>query len=134
MTTATETREAGTGTRDDRILANSLFDALRAASQVEGSNRVGINRDSYGEGESEALDLVEDAARELGLATERDAGANLVVTLEGRDPALPFLACGSHLDSVPQGGNFDGGAGVVAGLAILAGFRRDGFRPARTIK
>src|SRR5947209_1968691 len=85
-----------------RTLATGLFDALRAAS-----SGVGINRDSYGEGESEALDLVEDAARELGLATERDAGANLVVTLEGRDPALPFLACGSHLDSVPQGGNFD---------------------------
>jgi len=116
----------------DRMLATALFDAMRAASQGVGT--VGINRDSYGEGESEALDLVEDEARGLGLATERDAGANLVVTLEGRDPSLPFLACGSHLDSVPQGGNFDGGAGVVAGLAILAGFKREGFRPARSIK
>lgn len=128
MTTLTEPRETKAGAHD-RTLATGLFDALRAAS-----SGVGINRDSYGEGESEALDLVEDAARELGLATERDAGANLVVMLEGRDPTLPFLACGSHLDSVPQGGNFDGGAGVVAGLAILAGFSRDGFRPARTIK
>src|SRR5437016_4046683 len=42
-----------------RTLATGLFDALRAAS-----SGVGINRDSYGEGESEALDLVEDAARE----------------------------------------------------------------------
>ena len=128
MTTMTDTREAEAGMHD-RALATALFDALRAAS-----SGVGINRDSYGEGESEALDLVEDEARSLGLATERDAGANLVVTLEGRDPALPFLACGSHLDSVPQGGNFDGGAGVVAGLAILAGFKREGFRPARTIR
>ena len=133
MTTLTEARETKADAHD-RTLATGLFDALRAASQGDGSNRIGINRDSYGEGESEALDLVEDAARELGLATERDAGANLVVTLEGRDPALPFLACGSHLDSVPQGGNFDGGAGVIAGLAILAGFKRDGLRPARTLK
>jgi hypothetical protein len=54
--------------------------------------------------------------------------ANLVVTLDGSEPDLPFLACGSHLDSVPQGGNYDGGAGVVAGLAVLAGFQaRAGF-------
>ena len=40
---------------------------------------------------------------------------------------------GSHLDSVPQGGNFDGAAGVLAGLAAVAGMRRAGFTPARDI-
>jgi len=77
-----------------------------------------------------ALDIIEQAARDYGLTTERDAGANLVVTLAGTEPDLPFVACGSHLDSVPQGGNFDGAAGVIAGLAVLAGLKRDGFRPA----
>src|SRR3546814_6127995 len=61
-------------------------------------------------------------------------GANLVVTLAGSEPDLPLLACGSHLDSVPQGGNFDGAAGVIAGLAVLARFREEGFVPRRTIK
>jgi N-carbamoyl-L-amino-acid hydrolase len=113
-----------------RDLANELFDALRAAT----GDGVGITRASYGEGESKALDIVEEKARALGLRTERDAGANLVVTLEGSEPELPFLACGSHLDSVPQGGNFDGAAGVVAGLCVLAGLKEDGFRPRRTLK
>jgi N-carbamoyl-L-amino-acid hydrolase len=81
-----------------------------------------------------ALDIVETAAHDAGLATERDAGANLVATLSGTEPELPFVGLGSHLDSVPQGGNFDGGAGVVAALAILAGFVRDGFKPRRTLK
>jgi hypothetical protein len=63
------------------------------------------------------------------LATERDAGANLIVTVPRRDPRLPFLACGSHLDSVPQGGKYDGAAGVVAGLLALARFRAEGFQP-----
>jgi N-carbamoyl-L-amino-acid hydrolase len=111
-------------------LANELFDALRSAT----SDTAGVTRASYGEGESAALDLVDAKALRLGLATERDAGANLVVTLEGSEPHLPFLACGSHLDSVPQGGNFDGAAGVVAGLIMLAGFKDAGFRPRRTIK
>lgn len=68
------------------------------------------------------------------MATERDAGANLIVTLLGPDPTLPFLACGSHLDSVPQGGNYNGAAGVVAGLLALARFRAEGFQPTRTVK
>jgi N-carbamoyl-L-amino-acid hydrolase len=113
-----------------RELATELFDALRSAT----GDGVGITRASYGEGESAALDIIDAKARALGLRTERDAGANLVVTLDGAEPQLPFLACGSHLDSVPQGGNFDGAAGVVAGLTILAGFKEDGFLPRRTLK
>jgi N-carbamoyl-L-amino-acid hydrolase len=127
--------EAGTAasSRDGervRKLASELFDALRTAT----SDGVGITRESYGKGESAALDIIDAKARALGLRTERDAGANLVAILEGTQPQLPFLACGSHLDSVPQGGNFDGAAGVVAGLAVLAGFKEDVFRPRRTLK
>ncbi|HTB46959.1 MAG TPA: M28 family peptidase, partial [Acetobacteraceae bacterium] len=114
----------------DTALAQRLFDHLRAAT----SDGVGISRESYGAGESAALDIIEAKARAHGLATERDAGANLVITLPGRDSALPFLACGSHLDSVPQGGNYDGAAGVIAGLLALASFRAEGFLPTRTIK
>jgi N-carbamoyl-L-amino-acid hydrolase len=107
-----------------------LFETLRAA----GWDGEGISRDSYGVGESTALDIIENEARGHGLETERDAAANLVVTLKGREPELPFLACGSHLDSVPQGGNFDGAAGVIAGLAALARMRADGVVPRRTIR
>src|SRR5271154_4264444 len=91
--------------RDDprvRELATELFDALRTAT----GDGVGITRASYGKGENAALDIIDTKARALGLRTERDAGANLVVALDGSEPGLPFLACGSHVDSVPQGGNF----------------------------
>jgi beta-ureidopropionase / N-carbamoyl-L-amino-acid hydrolase len=111
-------------------LATELFDALRAAT----SDGVGITRPAYSELESTALDIIDAKARAAGLRTERDAAANLVVTLDGSEPDLPYLACGSHLDSVPQGGNYDGGAGVVAGLIVLAGFKESGLRPRRTIK
>jgi hypothetical protein len=113
----------------DTGLAQRLFERLRDAT----GDGVGISRESYGAGESLALDIVEGAAHTKGLATERDAGANLIVTLLGRDPTLPFLACGSHLDSVPQGGNY-AAAGVVAGLLALARFRAEGFQPTRTVR
>ncbi|WP_241666887.1 Zn-dependent hydrolase [Muricoccus nepalensis] len=112
-----------------RALAERVFERLREAT----GDGVGITRESYGAGESLALDIVEAEARAGGLGTHRDAGANLVVTLPGSDPSLPVIACGSHLDSVPQGGNFDGAAGVVAGLMALSRFRAEGFAPRRGI-
>lgn len=114
----------------DHDLADELFERMKATT----SDGVGISRDSYGQGELFALGIVEAKARELGFVTSRDAGANLVVTLEGSGPDLPFLACGSHLDSVPQGGNFDGAASVIAELAVLASFKAERFRPRRTVK
>jgi N-carbamoyl-L-amino-acid hydrolase len=131
MTTqTTQSRNVFIDDAEDRALAGELFAALRAAS----FDGVGITREGYSGRESAALDIVEAKARALGLETSRDAGANLVVTLAGSEPDLPFLACGSHLDSVPQGGNFDGAAGVVAGLAVLARFKRDKIVPRRSIK
>ena len=89
---------------------------------------------AYSDQESAALDIIEARARAFGLQTGRDAGANLVVTLEGADPTLPSLALGSHLDSVPQGGNYDGAAGVVAGLMVLARFVEEGRTPKQSLK
>ena len=104
----------------DLELAQRLFDELRKRTG-DGS---GITRDSYGPGEQAAHGLVAAAAAANGLEVRRDAAANLYMTLAGRDRSAPLLLMGSHLDSVPQGGNFDGAAGVVAGLAALAAMRR----------
>jgi N-carbamoyl-L-amino-acid hydrolase len=100
---------------DLAALARNLFETLRAADH----DGVGITRETYGPGETRAMRRIEAIAREAGLSCNWDAAANLRVTLEGTDPALPAAACGSHLDSVPQGGNFDGAAGVIAGLIAL---------------
>jgi N-carbamoyl-L-amino-acid hydrolase len=110
--------------------AVSLFDRLREDSY----DGVGITRESYAAGESAAHDLIARTARHEGLAVEEDAAKNLIVSLPGREPHRPFVACGSHLDSVPRGGNFDGAAGVVAGLTVLVDLKRGGVIPPRTVK
>ncbi|KLU25070.1 allantoate amidohydrolase [Caballeronia mineralivorans PML1(12)] len=109
----------------DFNLACALFERLRA----ESFDGVGITRDSYGAGEQCAHDAVEEAARGIGLEISTDAALNLYMTLPGRDRAAPARMTGSHLDSVPCGGNFDGAAGVVAGLAVLSGWIRAGHVP-----
>jgi beta-ureidopropionase / N-carbamoyl-L-amino-acid hydrolase len=55
----------------------------------------------------------------LGLRHEQDAIGNMFLRRPGTDPAAPAVAFGSHLDTVPTGGRFDGIAGVLAGLEVL---------------
>ncbi len=113
----------------DIDLAARLFAALREKT----FDGVGITREAYGEREQIAHDLVRAEAEALGLECRVDHAGNLTMTLPGTDRAGKQVVLGSHLDSVPQGGNYDGAAGVLAGLASLAGMRRAGYTPARDI-
>lgn len=109
----------------DLDLAASLFEALSRATR----RGRGIVRDSYGAGEQAAHDILRSAASARALEISVDAIGNLFMTLPGQDRSAPRIIIGSHLDSVPQGGNFDGAAGVVAGLSILSALRRAGVMP-----
>jgi len=79
-----------------------------------GANRVGGSR-----GEQEAHDLVAGWLEEAGLSIEVDDAGNLIGRLHGNDPDAGELWTGSHLDSVPNGGRFDGVLGVLAGLEAV---------------
>ncbi len=111
--------------RPDLSLAADLFAKLHEIS----FDGVGITRDTYGAGEQAAHDLMESVARKNGLEVRTDAALNLYITLPGQDRSMPAVMTGSHLDSVPRGGNFDGAAGVVAGVSILAGWVRASVKP-----
>ena len=128
-----------------RDFAGLLLDRLRQ----DGLDEPGVTRDPYGPGEQRAHATIAEAARSLGLAIEHDASANLYMTRPGMtrpgttrpgatstgithpglDRAAKRVVIGSHLDSVPHGGNFDGAAGVVAGLVGLSALTRLGLTP-----
>lgn len=110
-------------------LAGSLFDQLRR----DGQDDPGVTRDPYGPGEQRAHATVAAAAQPFGLHLARDAAANLYLTRQGLDRTAPAVIIGSHLDSVPHGGNFDGAAGVVAGLVALAALQQLELQPANDI-
>ena len=107
-------------------LAEELFSILRRSTTAG----AGVSRESYGPGEQIAHDLAAQFGREHGMECVIDPVGNLYLTLRGRDASLPAWITGSHLDSVPEGGNFDGAAGVIAGLVVAAGLRRAGIVPA----
>ncbi len=106
-------------------LAADLFDKLRAGSLDE----PGVTRDPYGPGEQRAHATVTAMAVRMGLHIEQDFAVNTYMTLPGRDRAAPRVIVGSHLDSVPHGGNFDGAAGVVAGIVAVAALQHLGLQP-----
>jgi beta-ureidopropionase / N-carbamoyl-L-amino-acid hydrolase len=112
-----------------RLLVQRLLDALARI----GADPPGITREAFGRGEDEAHALVAEAARGMGLTVATDAAGNLTATWAGTDHAAPRIAVGSHLDSVVQGGNFDGAAGVVAGIAAVAALRALGLVPLQDI-
>ena len=63
-----------------------------------------------------------------------DAGANLSLRWAAENPEAPPIIIGSHLDSIVQGGNFDGAAGVIAGIGAVAALRAAGITPHRDIE
>jgi N-carbamoyl-L-amino-acid hydrolase len=71
---------------------------------------------------------------EAGLTTRIDTAGNLIGRIEGSDPSLGVIAIGSHSDTVPAGGRFDGIAGVATGLEIVRALRDAGIKPRHTIE
>ena len=61
--------------------------------------------------------------RAAGLTVRIDAAGNLIGRLSGKNPALGVMAIGSHSDTVPSGGRFDGIAGIAAGLEVARALR-----------
>jgi allantoate deiminase len=102
---------------------DTLFEIGRAA---------GTNRPGFGAGEERAHELVAGWMREAGLEVTRDPGGNLVGRLEGREPELPEVWSGSHLDTPPDGGRFDGALGVLSALDAAEAIGADG-PPRRSI-
>ena len=110
---------------DQTALAEDLFDSYFDISKdVEG-----VTRPGWSDVEEAGAQLVADRARSLGLEVEFDELGQVFATLPGKDRSAPRIVIASHLDSVRRGGNFDGYAGVVAGLTLLATLRARGITP-----
>ncbi len=114
-----------------RHIANDLFESIRTAT----ADGMGVTRESFGPGEERALRILEQEAQTLGLICERDALQNLWIRrADETNPDEPFVIIGSHADSVPVGGNYDGLAGIVSGILVLYELQRTGTPTARPVR
>ena len=91
---------------------------LEALGRIGGAPGRGVSRPSYSTVDAQARTWYLDRCAEAGLSVEVDGVGNMVVSAPG-SPAGPAVWSGSHLDSVPHGGRFDGALGTLAALECL---------------
>ncbi len=107
--------------------AKKIFDDIRAMS----ADVQGVTRQAFSAKETEVLNYLTKIGQSLQLEITPDRAGNVWMTLPGKDRFLPAFVAGSHVDSVPQGGNYDGLAGVTAALTVAWWMRQTGFQPVR---
>ena len=96
-----------------------VFERLDELYAIGGGQGAGANRPHPSPAEDEAHRLATTWLEEAGLEVEVDASGNLFGHVPGSDPAARPVWTGSHLDSVPMGGRFDGALGVVAAIEAV---------------
>jgi N-carbamoyl-L-amino-acid hydrolase len=116
------------------IDGNRLWARHMALARFGAREDDGVDRPALSSVESEARAQLVSWAREIGLVPFTDGIANLFLRYEGRDPSLPPVLAGSHIDSQPTGGKFDGTFGVLAALEAVQAMVARGEQPLRSIE
>lgn len=118
----------------ERVDGSRLWTRLMNLARFGAREDGGVDRQTLTEAEITARAQVIDWGRTLGLTPFTDAAANLFLRFEGSDPTLPPVLTGSHIDSQPTGGKFDGAFGVLAALEAVQAMRDAGLSPRRPIE
>lgn len=115
-----------------RISSTRLLADLANLSKIGATAAGGVNRPAYSDLDLEGREHVRALMRAAGLTVRIDSAGNTFGRLAGRDPSLPPIIIGSHTDSVPDGGRFDGALGVMAALEVARTLaEQDGGSPLR---
>lgn len=105
------------------------FDAM---AQLTGLGE-GINRLAFTDADWEGRQYIIDRMTDAGLDVEIDGFGNVIGYKVGTNPDLPVVMVGSHTDSVPNGGNYDGVVGVLSAIEVVRSIIDDGFEHEHTI-
>ncbi|HCR9768339.1 TPA: Zn-dependent hydrolase [Citrobacter koseri] len=102
-----------------RVNAERLWSTLEIMAQIGGTPAGGVTRLALSNEDRLARDLLRDWAQEAGFRCEIDSMGNMFIRRTGKKPQLAPVMTGSHVDSQPLGGRYDGIYGVLAGLEVL---------------
>jgi N-carbamoyl-L-amino-acid hydrolase len=102
----------------------SIAELANVGAQDDGS----VCRRGFTKADGEGRQLVAQWMEEAGLSIRIDPAGNLIGRWDGEEPGLPTLVTGSHIDTVPTGGHFDGALGVLAGLDVVRTLKATGRR------
>lgn len=107
------------------------LDRLRTFTKTPGE---GVTRLSYSPEDLQARNYLKNQMVQYGLVVREDPYGNIIGRLEGTQPEAPVVMVGSHFDSVPNGGAYDGSAGVVTALEIAALYQENQLTPTNPLE
>ena len=106
-----------------RINNNRLNKHLSELSKFGNNEFGGVSRVAYSDADLNGREFVMKLMKTAGMDVHIDAGGNIIGTLAGKNNDLPPIAIGSHIDSVPEGGNFDGNVGSMSAIEVAQTLR-----------
>lgn len=101
-----------------RVNGDRINQQLAALSEFGKNPYGGVSRTAYSEFDKQGREYVMGLMREAGLETSIDVAGNIIGKRAGSSPSLKPLLFGSHIDSVPDGGNYDGDVGVLSSIEV----------------
>ncbi len=110
-----------------QINSDRLWSMLMDTAKIGGTEDGGIRRLTLSAEDAQMRDWFKATAQTAGMAVTHDVFGNMFARREGRIPDLPPIAMGSHLDTQPTGGKFDGILGVLAGLEVIQSLNEAGL-------
>ena len=110
------------------INGQRLWDSLMTLAQIGATDKGGVCRLALTDLDRQGRELFVRWTRDAGCSVRVDAIGNIFARREGSDPSRPAVATGSHIDTQPTGGKFDGNYGVLAGLEVLRTLNDAGVR------
>lgn len=115
------------GDSKPRAKAERLEQRIRALGHFGANPAGGVSRVAFSAADIAGREYITSLMRGAGLEVRIDAAGNIIGRRAGTDPALPVIMTGSHIDSVPQGGNYDGDVGVLGAIEVAELLHENGI-------
>jgi N-carbamoyl-L-amino-acid hydrolase len=103
---------------DIRADPGRMEQRIKALSTYGANEDGGVDRVAFSEADLAGREYIRNLMREAGLTVRMDTAGNIIGRREGSDLNLPVIMFGSHIDSVPGGGNYDGDVGVIGAIEV----------------
>ncbi|NRF91302.1 M20 family metallo-hydrolase [Paenibacillus frigoriresistens] len=112
-----------------QINASRLQQRIQELAEIGKIGETGVCRLALSKEDREGVELVKSWMQEAGMEASIDPFANLIGVLKGSNPNAPVLMLGSHVDSQPYGGRFDGAIGVLGAIEVVQTLVEEGITP-----
>src|SRR5438093_1024133 len=117
-----------------RADTNRMEKRIKELSAFGANREGGVSRVAFSDADVEGRKYIRSLMEKAGLKVRVDAAGNIIGYREGRNPNLPVLLFGSHIDSVPHGGNYDGDVGVLGALECIEILNQQNFLTAHPLE